>query len=178
MVLFMSRAWDAVSDPLVGYLVGRSNWTPIGKLTPWLVVGAACWHASFWINLWRTPLAAPNQWWCFYLTGWFFPLRLVSSPICCCGLCREAGRPRLPACCGSSQPPACLKPSWVWVSTSTALNLNFVVFPLVLHYTFLFCCCRFIPLKLKSKAVQRCTNNGIYNTENYNISWYCTFSKR
>lgn len=42
MILFVSRAWDAVSDPLVGYLVGRSNWTPIGKLTPWSVGGATC----------------------------------------------------------------------------------------------------------------------------------------
>lgn len=38
MILFVSRAWDAVTDPLLGYLVGRSNWTPIGKLTPWLVI--------------------------------------------------------------------------------------------------------------------------------------------
>lgn len=37
LVLFVSRAWDAVSDPLIGYLVGRSPWTRIGKLTPWLV---------------------------------------------------------------------------------------------------------------------------------------------
>lgn len=39
MILFVSHAWDAVTDPLVGYLVSRSNWTPIGKLTPWLVGG-------------------------------------------------------------------------------------------------------------------------------------------
>lgn len=39
MILFVSRAWDAVTDPLVGYLVGLSNWTPIGKLTPWWVDG-------------------------------------------------------------------------------------------------------------------------------------------
>lgn len=37
MILFLSRAWDAISDPLVGYLVSRSKWTPIGKLAPWLV---------------------------------------------------------------------------------------------------------------------------------------------
>jgi len=42
MILFVSRAWDAVTDPLVGYLVSRSNWTPVGKLTPWLVGGDAC----------------------------------------------------------------------------------------------------------------------------------------
>ncbi|XP_041860160.1 sodium-dependent lysophosphatidylcholine symporter 1 [Melanotaenia boesemani] len=35
MILFVSRAWDAVTDPVVGYLVSRSSWTPIGKLTPW-----------------------------------------------------------------------------------------------------------------------------------------------
>lgn len=40
LILFASRAWDAVSDPLIGYLVGRSSWTRIGKLTPWLVGGA------------------------------------------------------------------------------------------------------------------------------------------
>lgn len=37
LILFVSPAWDAVSDPLIGYLVGRSPWTPIGKLSPWLV---------------------------------------------------------------------------------------------------------------------------------------------
>lgn len=37
LVLFVSRAWDAVTDPLIGYLVGRSRWTSVGKLSPWLV---------------------------------------------------------------------------------------------------------------------------------------------
>lgn len=37
LILFGSRAWDSISDPLIGYLVGRSPWTSIGKLTPWLV---------------------------------------------------------------------------------------------------------------------------------------------
>lgn len=42
LILFVSRAWDAVSDPLIGYLVGRSPWTSIGKLTPWWV---GCWRS-------------------------------------------------------------------------------------------------------------------------------------
>ncbi|CAJ1084655.1 sodium-dependent lysophosphatidylcholine symporter 1 [Xyrichtys novacula] len=42
MILFVSRAWDAVTDPLVGYLVSRSEWTPIGKLIPWLVGWLVC----------------------------------------------------------------------------------------------------------------------------------------
>ncbi|KAM9429710.1 sodium-dependent lysophosphatidylcholine symporter 1-like [Salvelinus alpinus] len=37
LILFVSRAWDAVTDPLVGYLVSRSGLTPIGKLMPWSV---------------------------------------------------------------------------------------------------------------------------------------------
>lgn len=53
MILFVSRAWDAVTDPLVGYLVSRSNWTPIGKLAPWLVgwvVGGATCLTHFMLN--------------------------------------------------------------------------------------------------------------------------------
>lgn len=42
LILFVSRAWDAVSDPLIGYLVGRSPWTSVGKLTPW------------WVGRWRS----------------------------------------------------------------------------------------------------------------------------
>lgn len=38
LILFVSHAWDAVTDPLVGYLVSRSKWTPVGKLTPWWVI--------------------------------------------------------------------------------------------------------------------------------------------
>lgn len=46
LILFVSRAWDAVTDPLIGYLVGRSPWTRVGKLTPWLVWPAAKLHAT------------------------------------------------------------------------------------------------------------------------------------
>lgn len=37
LILFIARVWDAVTDPLVGYLVSRSGRTPIGKLLPWWV---------------------------------------------------------------------------------------------------------------------------------------------
>lgn len=62
MILFVSRAWDAVTDPLVGYLVGRSRWTPVGKLTPWWVGGAARWtHTSPRINLHDVSLGCSIQ---------------------------------------------------------------------------------------------------------------------
>ncbi|XP_070767098.1 sodium-dependent lysophosphatidylcholine symporter 1-B-like [Enoplosus armatus] len=54
MILFVSRAWDAVTDPLVGYLVSRSNWTPIGKLTPWLALSTPFGVLSY-LLLWFVP---------------------------------------------------------------------------------------------------------------------------
>uniref|UniRef100_A0A3Q2VMQ9 Major facilitator superfamily domain containing 2a-like 2 n=1 Tax=Haplochromis burtoni TaxID=8153 RepID=A0A3Q2VMQ9_HAPBU len=54
MILFVSRAWDAVTDPLVGYLVSRSNWTPIGKLTPWMVISTPFGILSY-LLLWFVP---------------------------------------------------------------------------------------------------------------------------
>uniref|UniRef100_A0A3B4VMR8 Major facilitator superfamily domain containing 2a-like 2 n=1 Tax=Seriola dumerili TaxID=41447 RepID=A0A3B4VMR8_SERDU len=62
MILFVSRAWDAVTDPLVGYLVSRSKRTPIGKLTPWLLLS--------------TPLGVLS-----YLLLWFEPQGLMSEPL-------------------------------------------------------------------------------------------------
>ncbi|XP_071333181.1 sodium-dependent lysophosphatidylcholine symporter 1-B-like [Trachinotus anak] len=62
MILFVGRAWDAVTDPLVGYLVSRSKRTPIGKLIPWLVLS--------------TPFAVLS-----YLLLWFKPPRSMSQSI-------------------------------------------------------------------------------------------------
>uniref|UniRef100_A0A3P8WXF6 Major facilitator superfamily domain containing 2a-like 2 n=1 Tax=Cynoglossus semilaevis TaxID=244447 RepID=A0A3P8WXF6_CYNSE len=62
MILFVSRAWDAVTDPLIGYLVSRSKQTAVGKLTPWLVLS--------------TPLGVMS-----YLLLWFHPPGLMSRPL-------------------------------------------------------------------------------------------------
>ncbi|XP_044067467.1 sodium-dependent lysophosphatidylcholine symporter 1-B-like [Siniperca chuatsi] len=60
MILFVSRAWDAVTDPLVGYLVSRSHWTPIGKLTPWLVLSTPFGVLSY-LLLWFVPQGSLSQ---------------------------------------------------------------------------------------------------------------------
>ncbi|XP_040921956.1 sodium-dependent lysophosphatidylcholine symporter 1 [Toxotes jaculatrix] len=60
MILFVSRAWDAVTDPLVGYLVSRSKWTPIGKLTPWLVLSTPFGVLSY-LLLWFEPHGSMSQ---------------------------------------------------------------------------------------------------------------------
>ncbi|XP_072223815.1 sodium-dependent lysophosphatidylcholine symporter 1-B-like [Leuresthes tenuis] len=60
MILFVSRAWDAVTDPLVGYLVSCSNWTPIGKLTPWLVISTPFTALSY-VMLWSAPTDSMSE---------------------------------------------------------------------------------------------------------------------
>ncbi|XP_056153889.1 sodium-dependent lysophosphatidylcholine symporter 1-B [Lampris incognitus] len=37
IILFIGRAWDAVTDPTVGFLVSRSPWTRFGRMLPWIV---------------------------------------------------------------------------------------------------------------------------------------------
>ncbi|XP_070776378.1 sodium-dependent lysophosphatidylcholine symporter 1-B-like isoform X1 [Enoplosus armatus] len=37
IILFVGRAWDAVTDPTVGFLVSRSRWTSIGRMMPWIL---------------------------------------------------------------------------------------------------------------------------------------------
>ncbi|KAM4736736.1 sodium-dependent lysophosphatidylcholine symporter 1-B-like [Anableps anableps] len=60
LILFLSRAWDAVTDPLVGYLVSRSTWTPIGKLTPWLVISTPFGILSY-VLLWFVPAHSMSE---------------------------------------------------------------------------------------------------------------------
>ncbi|KAM9707430.1 sodium-dependent lysophosphatidylcholine symporter 1-B-like [Menidia menidia] len=37
IILFVGRAWDAVTDPTVGFLVSRSRWTGVGRMMPWIL---------------------------------------------------------------------------------------------------------------------------------------------
>lgn len=54
IILFVGRAWDAITDPTVGFLVSRSPWTRFGKMMPWIVLS--------------TPLAIV----CYFLI-WYVP---------------------------------------------------------------------------------------------------------
>ncbi|XP_007527143.1 sodium-dependent lysophosphatidylcholine symporter 1 isoform X1 [Erinaceus europaeus] len=37
IILFVGRAWDAVTDPLVGFCISKSSWTRLGRLMPWII---------------------------------------------------------------------------------------------------------------------------------------------
>ncbi|KAG9269521.1 sodium-dependent lysophosphatidylcholine symporter 1-like [Astyanax mexicanus] len=54
IILFLGRAWDAVTDPLVGYAVSKSGRTRIGKLIPWIVCSTPLGVISY-IMVWYTP---------------------------------------------------------------------------------------------------------------------------
>uniref|UniRef100_A0A8C5CJG2 Sodium-dependent lysophosphatidylcholine symporter 1 n=1 Tax=Gadus morhua TaxID=8049 RepID=A0A8C5CJG2_GADMO len=38
IILFVGRAWDAVTDPCVGFLVSRTKWTRFGRMMPWVLL--------------------------------------------------------------------------------------------------------------------------------------------
>uniref|UniRef100_A0A6Q2Z7Z9 Major facilitator superfamily domain containing 2A n=1 Tax=Esox lucius TaxID=8010 RepID=A0A6Q2Z7Z9_ESOLU len=54
IILFVGRAWDAITDPTIGFLVSRSPWTRIGRMLPWIIFS--------------TPLAVI----CYFLV-WYVP---------------------------------------------------------------------------------------------------------
>ncbi|XP_036206718.1 sodium-dependent lysophosphatidylcholine symporter 1 isoform X3 [Myotis myotis] len=37
IILFVGRAWDAFTDPLVGFCISKSSWTCLGRLMPWII---------------------------------------------------------------------------------------------------------------------------------------------
>ncbi|XP_047655664.1 sodium-dependent lysophosphatidylcholine symporter 1-B-like [Tachysurus fulvidraco] len=60
LILFVTRVWDAVTDPLIGYLVSRSGRTPVGKLLPWSVLSMPLSILSY-VFLWFIPHAADSS---------------------------------------------------------------------------------------------------------------------
>ncbi|XP_025233469.1 sodium-dependent lysophosphatidylcholine symporter 1 isoform X5 [Theropithecus gelada] len=54
IILFVGRAWDAITDPLVGFCISKSSWTCLGRLMPWIIFS--------------TPLAVIS-----YFLIWFVP---------------------------------------------------------------------------------------------------------
>ncbi|CAL8367241.1 unnamed protein product [Lota lota] len=82
MILFVSRAWDALTDPLVGYLVSRSNWTPIGKLMPWFVVVLSMPFAILsYVLLWFMPQDSMSQ---AFSVPWFLVAACMFETLMSC----------------------------------------------------------------------------------------------
>uniref|UniRef100_H3CWC5 MFSD2 lysolipid transporter B, sphingolipid n=1 Tax=Tetraodon nigroviridis TaxID=99883 RepID=H3CWC5_TETNG len=54
MVLFIGKAWGAVTDPVVGFFITKSGWTKIGRLMPWMV-GCTPFLMVSYFYLWFVP---------------------------------------------------------------------------------------------------------------------------
>ncbi|XP_064812398.1 sodium-dependent lysophosphatidylcholine symporter 1 isoform X3 [Oncorhynchus masou masou] len=68
LILFLGRAWDAITDPLVGYMVIKSGRTRIGKLIPWIVFSMPLGVLAY-IMMWFTPRESMSPSSSFF---WFF----------------------------------------------------------------------------------------------------------
>ncbi|XP_025962805.2 sodium-dependent lysophosphatidylcholine symporter 1-A-like isoform X2 [Dromaius novaehollandiae] len=59
LILFLGRAWDAVTDPAVGFLVSKSPRRKYGKLVPWIACSTP-FGVLFYCMMWSTlPDATP-----------------------------------------------------------------------------------------------------------------------
>ncbi|XP_067226717.1 sodium-dependent lysophosphatidylcholine symporter 1-like isoform X2 [Chanodichthys erythropterus] len=68
IILFLGRAWDGITDPLIGYTVSNSGRTRIGKLIPWIVFTMPLGVLSY-VMLWYTPQHTMSSAFSF---SWYF----------------------------------------------------------------------------------------------------------
>ncbi|XP_071755883.1 sodium-dependent lysophosphatidylcholine symporter 1-B-like isoform X1 [Centroberyx gerrardi] len=54
IILFVGRAWDAVTDPTVGFLVSRTKWTRFGRMMPWILFSTPLAVLSYFL-IWCVP---------------------------------------------------------------------------------------------------------------------------
>ncbi|XP_060948432.1 sodium-dependent lysophosphatidylcholine symporter 1-B [Limanda limanda] len=54
IILFGGRAWDAVTDPTVGFLVSRSPWTRFGRMLPWILLSTPLAVVAYFL-IWYVP---------------------------------------------------------------------------------------------------------------------------
>lgn len=71
MVLAIGKVWDAVNDPMVGYLSDRIH-TPWGRRYPWMFLGAVPFGLTFFL-MWLVPgLGSTGQFWYYVITSLLF----------------------------------------------------------------------------------------------------------
>ncbi|CAL9692080.1 unnamed protein product [Knipowitschia caucasica] len=54
MVLFIGKAWGAVTDPVIGFFITKTGWTRIGRLMPWMI-GCTPFLIIAYFYLWFVP---------------------------------------------------------------------------------------------------------------------------
>ncbi|KAF7691242.1 sodium-dependent lysophosphatidylcholine symporter 1-B [Silurus meridionalis] len=54
IILFVGRAWDAITDPTVGFLISRTPWTRFGRMMPWIILSTPFAVISYFL-IWYVP---------------------------------------------------------------------------------------------------------------------------
>ncbi|XP_069478498.1 sodium-dependent lysophosphatidylcholine symporter 1 isoform X2 [Ambystoma mexicanum] len=54
IILFTGRAWDAITDPLVGFFISKTTWTHFGRLMPWIIFSTPFAVVSYFL-IWFVP---------------------------------------------------------------------------------------------------------------------------
>ncbi|XP_075907913.1 sodium-dependent lysophosphatidylcholine symporter 1-B [Nelusetta ayraudi] len=70
IILFVGRAWDAVTDPTVGFLVSRTPWTRVGRMLPWIVFSTPLAVLTYFL-IWYVPPFEDGKiiWYLFFYCG-------------------------------------------------------------------------------------------------------------
>uniref|UniRef100_A0A9J7Y330 MFSD2 lysolipid transporter A, lysophospholipid a n=1 Tax=Cyprinus carpio carpio TaxID=630221 RepID=A0A9J7Y330_CYPCA len=63
VILFVGRAWDAVTDPTVGFLVSRTPWTRHGRMMPWILISTTPAVLCYFLIWVVPPIEQGKMWW-------------------------------------------------------------------------------------------------------------------
>uniref|UniRef100_A0A8B9Q2Z2 Major facilitator superfamily domain containing 2A n=1 Tax=Apteryx owenii TaxID=8824 RepID=A0A8B9Q2Z2_APTOW len=60
IILFVGRAWDAITDPMVGFFISKTPWTRFGRLMPWIIFSTPFAVISYFL-VWFVPDISRGQ---------------------------------------------------------------------------------------------------------------------
>ncbi|KAM6334978.1 LOW QUALITY PROTEIN: sodium-dependent lysophosphatidylcholine symporter 1 [Alca torda] len=60
IILFVGRAWDAITDPMVGFFISKASWTRFGRLMPWIIFSTPFAVISYFL-IWFVPDISRGQ---------------------------------------------------------------------------------------------------------------------
>uniref|UniRef100_A0A8D3CAP9 MFSD2 lysolipid transporter A, lysophospholipid b n=1 Tax=Scophthalmus maximus TaxID=52904 RepID=A0A8D3CAP9_SCOMX len=81
IILFVGRAWDAVTDPTVGFLVSRSPWTRFGRMLPWILLSTPLAVLSYFLIWYVPPFEDGKVIWYLVFYCLFQTLQTVSTTL-------------------------------------------------------------------------------------------------
>nr|XP_042700644.1 sodium-dependent lysophosphatidylcholine symporter 1 isoform X2 [Chrysemys picta bellii] len=60
IILFVGRAWDAITDPMVGFFISKTPWSRLGRLMPWIIFSTPFAVISYFL-IWFVPDLSSGQ---------------------------------------------------------------------------------------------------------------------